>query len=589
MFPRRLLLLAGLLLVTGCTWPVRQRTNQTVCRIANQPYDVRPDNTAQISQTPADAKLTGGKPAVSGTAQNPTTAAAKPGTGTQPTPTPSASVADVERTQLGSAAGRANQLRFSDARPAAGQVPLDAGVATWLESAAGPPSTASEDGAGRPMTNGSSSPVRPASWSQSGLDESRIDVRLPLNIPNRLPGSETPIVDVPREGPALEHAIGEIYPGLPPLPVEPRMAPGPNGIPYTLTELQRIAAANSPPLRQAVAEMQTAYGRWLQSRTYANPTGTYFVDPTNNNATTGVQGFGVEQIIKTAGKQKLAAAAAQKDLENAELALRRARNDVATQVRQAYFGLLVDKETLAVTRAVARFTDDVYQLQARLAKGPGVAGYEPASLRAQAFTTRLAYQRAITTYIYDWKALVAAIGVRQMPLTQVAGRIDQFIPYYDYDQALAHVLRNHTEILTARNLVPQAKYNLKAAQVAIIPDLDISYKYARDFTVAPFGTYQQFQLQVPLAVWDRGISSPRRPRWSAPPSSNTTRNSISRIDWPTPIRTTRTISTRSNITGAISCPISCDTIVASMRAGRSTQTISTWAIWRSRSRACRRA
>ncbi|HVX11861.1 MAG TPA: TolC family protein [Pirellulales bacterium] len=499
MFRRRLLLLAGLLLVTGCTWPVRQRTNQTVCRLANQPYDVRPDNNAQISQAPTEGTLAGG---ASRGAQKPTTSATS-GIAAQPAPTTPARAVEVERKQLGSATGQQNELRFSDARPASTDLPLDAGAETWLEPPVGLPAAAKTDGGVRNASGGSPGTVRPAAWSQPALGDSRIDVRLPLSIPDRLPGSETPAVNVPDERAALAHAIEGIYPALPPLPVEPRMAPGPNGRPYTLTELQRIAAANSPPLRQAVADVQAAQGRLVQARTYVNPNGTYFVDPTNNNATTGVQGIGVEQLIKTGGKQKLAAAAVQKDLENAELALRRARNNLATQVRQAYFALLVDKETLAVTRAVAKFTDDIYQLQAQLAKGSGVAGYEPASLRAQAFTTRLAYQQAIATYIYDWKALVAAIGVRQMPLTQVAGRIDQFIPYYDYDQALAHILRNHTDILTARNMVPQAKYNLKAAQVAVIPDLDISYKYARDFTVAPFGTYQQFQIQMPLAVWDR--------------------------------------------------------------------------------------
>jgi cobalt-zinc-cadmium efflux system outer membrane protein len=421
---RWLPLLTSLLLATGCTWPVRQRTDQTVCRIANQPYDVKPDNTNQV------ARSAGGNGVRSTTNQQ----------------------------------NGPHYATIPNKVVLAAGAPVDVRTAAWLDS-----------------PDIGSVPVAPMGAGA-------------LNIPPRLPGSETPRVD---------NAEGQTYPALPPLPVEPRMLPGPDGRPYTLTELQRLAAANSPALRQAVADVQRAIGLWQQARTYANPTGTYFVDPTNNNATTGVQGIGVEQIIKTGGKQKLTAAAAYKDVENAQLALRSARNDLATKVRRAYFGLLVDKETLAVTRAVARFTDEIYQLQARLARGPDLAAYEPTSLRAQAFTTRLAYQQAIATYIYDWKALVAAVGMRQLPLTEVAGQIDRFIPYYDYDAVLAQVLRNHTDVLTARNQVPRAKYNLKLAQVAVIPDLDVSYKFARDFTVAPFGTYQQFQFQMPLAVWDR--------------------------------------------------------------------------------------
>ncbi|MGH7136018.1 MAG: TolC family protein, partial [Pirellulales bacterium] len=258
-----------------------------------------------------------------------------------------------------------------------------------------------------------------------------------------MPGSETPAVQLPAE----EDAINQLYPALPPLPLEPRMLPGPDGRPYSLSELQRIAAANSPALRQAVADVHRALGIYQQARTYANPTASYFGDPTNNNATTGVQGIGIEQVILTGGKMKLSAAAAYKNVENAQYSLRAARNDLATQVRQAYFALLVDRETLAVTRAVARFTDEIYQLSAQLLKGGTTAEYEPTALRAQANTTRLAYQQAITTYIYDWKSLVAILGLRQLPLTEVAGRIDRFIPYYDYDQVSAYVMRNHTDIL----------------------------------------------------------------------------------------------------------------------------------------------
>ena len=56
-------------------------------------------------------------------------------------------------------------------------------------------------------------------------------------------------------------------------------------------------------------------------------------------------------------------------LHNAELALKRARSDLSTQVRNAYFAVLVAKETVRVNKALAHFTDEVYQLQANLAGG----------------------------------------------------------------------------------------------------------------------------------------------------------------------------------------------------------------------------
>ena len=150
-----------------------------------------------------------------------------------------------------------------------------------------------------------------------------------------------------------------------------------------------------------------------QAWAYPNPTVAYQAQPSSDGSTPGFQGFLLDQTIKTAGKLKLQAAAQEKALENAELALKRARSDLATQVRNAYYALLVAKETVRVNKALARFTDEVYLFQEDLLeKGGQAAPYEPAALRAQAYTARLAYKQALQTYIYSWKQLVAAVGLR---------------------------------------------------------------------------------------------------------------------------------------------------------------------------------
>jgi cobalt-zinc-cadmium efflux system outer membrane protein len=350
---------------------------------------------------------------------------------------------------------------------------------------------------GRPQDDDAEAP-------EPALENRATEVRkLDLNIPPELPGSEAPRVELPKDKAELQGEINRIYPELPPLPDEPQVDPGPQGRPYTLCDLQSLAAASNPALLQAVANVDLARGNLVQAQTYSNPTLSYLFDPANNNSTSNTQGVALEQVIRTAGKQKLGVAAAQKDLDNAELALKRARSDLSTAVRNAYFTLLVDVETLVVTRALAHFTDDMYRLQTGLLRGALAAPYEPASLRAQAFSTRLAYRQAITDYVYDWKKLVATVGLRHLPLTAVAGQVDRLIPYYDYDQVLAYALQNHTDVLTAVNSLKKAQYNLKLAQVTPIPDFDVRWSLERDKAVFPFGTYNQFGVSIPLAIWDQ--------------------------------------------------------------------------------------
>ena len=174
--------------------------------------------------------------------------------------------------------------------------------------------------------------------------------RLDLNIPPEIPGSEARRIELSKEPAAKQREIERLYPALPPLVAEPTPQPGPNGRPFTLADLQRIAAVNSPQLEQAAANVETARGNMLQANAYPNPTVSYQFTPSNNGSTPGGDGVGIDQTIKTGGKLALQTAAAEMALHNAELALRRARSDLSTQVRNAYFAVLVGKETVRVNR-----------------------------------------------------------------------------------------------------------------------------------------------------------------------------------------------------------------------------------------------
>lgn len=327
-----------------------------------------------------------------------------------------------------------------------------------------------------------------------------------LTIPPGLPGAEAaPLPDLKRMSPEQrQQAVQRLYPDLPPLADQPIPVAGPNDLPYTLADLQKMAVENSPTLRQAASDVKAAEGNLVQAKTYSNPTiAPFYLQPNNNNAAAGAPGVFLQQPISTFGKKKMQVAAAQKQLENAQLALRRARFDLSTNVRNAYFALIVAQETMRVNRALARFTDEIYRLYVGYLAAGQVGSYEPAPLRAQAYTNRLAYKQAINNYIYAWKTLVAALGLPHLPLTEVSGRVDRLIPYYDYDRVLAYVLANHTDVRTAQNGVAIAEYNYKLAQITPFGDFDLQYGVNKEVTVAPFLYYNTFMIGMPLPIFDQ--------------------------------------------------------------------------------------
>ena len=187
----------------------------------------------------------------------------------------------------------------------------------------------------------------------------------------------------------------------------------------------------------------------------------------------------------------------------AELALKQTRYALATTIRGDFYTLLVAKETVRVNRGLAHFTDEIFRLQADLLGGGFAASHEPTALRSQAFIVRLGYKQAIANYIYAWKQLVADMGLRQLPLCDVAGQVDRVIPYYDYDEVLAHVLRNHTNVLTARANIDAARYGLKLARVTPVPDIDVTAWLFKEHMIQPFQNYFMVQLGIPFPIWDR--------------------------------------------------------------------------------------
>jgi cobalt-zinc-cadmium efflux system outer membrane protein len=324
-----------------------------------------------------------------------------------------------------------------------------------------------------------------------------------LTIPQAVPGSETALVKLPAERAASAEAIRRLFPPLPPLPEEPVPLPGPDGRAYTLEDLQRIAAENSPALRQAAADVETAKGLLIQAGLYPNPTVAYLTSPNANNTASTSLGFLYDQVIKTAGKLRIQSASALMGLFNAQLALKRARFDLATTIRGDYYTLLVARETVRVNRALSQFTDEIYRLQADLLGGGFAASHEPAALRSQAFVVRLSYRQAIASYVGAWKELVADMGLKQLPLSAVAGEVDRLIPYYEYDAILAHVLHTHTDVLAARNTLRGAQYDLKLAQVTPIPDVDVTGSLWKEHQIFPLQNYYQIGVSIPFPLWDR--------------------------------------------------------------------------------------
>jgi cobalt-zinc-cadmium efflux system outer membrane protein len=332
----------------------------------------------------------------------------------------------------------------------------------------------------------------------------------PIPVPPEVPGADVPPIDLRKLTPAQrQEAIDRLLPPLPAPGGNPQPFPSQIGRPLELSDLQSLAMANSPLIKQAAADVQAARGAMIQAGAYPNPNIGFEGDaigqgnaPTER-VTPGQLGGFVEQTIKTKGKLRLARAAAEEDLRNSEYALRRAQLDVMTQVRGGYFAVLAARENMRVALAFARFNEEVYRIQVGQLRGGEVAAYEPLQFRALAVQARATLAQARHRYVSAWKQLTAAMGVPGLPPAPLAGSLDMPIPTYRYDDVATRVLARHTDVLTARATLERARYNLRLAQVTPCPDIDVRVVVQKDYTGDPHNVMTGVQVGGPVPVWNR--------------------------------------------------------------------------------------
>jgi cobalt-zinc-cadmium efflux system outer membrane protein len=325
-----------------------------------------------------------------------------------------------------------------------------------------------------------------------------------LEVPPDIPGANAPPVRVPLREPGREaerdKIIAELYGAVPKLPPDPVPTVGAR---LGLADLQQRAVAQHPTIRQAVNAVESARGAALQAGLPPNPSFGFEADNVGTGGTAGYQGGKYEQLIKTAGKLKLAQQAALMDVVNAQVALRRAQIDLAAQVRGAYFGVLVAEENLRLNHALTRFADAIYQVQVDQVRGTQAAAFEPMPLRALAEQARLALVVAQNRYQAAWRQLAAAVGDPDLGPTPLVGSAAMADPGYEYDALRNRILSEHTDLITAANTIVKDRYNLRLAQVTPIPDISLKLVVQKDYTAPPFNTTANVEIGVPIPVWDR--------------------------------------------------------------------------------------
>ena len=265
-----------------------------------------------------------------------------------------------------------------------------------------------------------------------------------------------------------------------------------------------MALRQNPLVHQAMADVQAARGAAIQAGALPNPSVSFQEDNVNTGGTAGYQGVGISQTIPTGGKLALARRAANVEVQNAELTLRRTRNELVTQVRSNYYAVLVARERIKVNRALSEFAEKVYRAQIGRTKTGQAAPYEPLQLRVLVLQARAQLIQSQNEYGAAWRRLAATLSTPEMCPVELAGDVNISVPNLDQQAAWQWICDHHTNLIIAQNGVAKSQHLLQLAKMTPwIPDINVDASIQHDNTVAPYGTAYNLHAGIPIPLFDR--------------------------------------------------------------------------------------
>jgi cobalt-zinc-cadmium efflux system outer membrane protein len=280
----------------------------------------------------------------------------------------------------------------------------------------------------------------------------------------------------------------------------------------TLEQAQKIAGDSNPTLRQAEAEIRAAKARQQQSGLYPNPTVAYTGDEIRGGSVGGgKQGFFIQQTVATGGKLSLSREVFGKELKLAEIEAEEQKMRVQSAVKMAFLRVLAAQELLYARRDMAAIAQDATETQRRLMNTGQADKTEVLEAEVEAQRMRMSARMQENTLREEWRSLAAVIGQPDLPLTTVAGDLENGWPEVNEEEAVEAIAKESPAVRIAETAEARAQSVLGRARREAIPDVQLraGMEYNNDqLGSAPFAKgwegIAEVAVQIPLFNRNQG-------------------------------------------------------------------------------------
>ena len=268
---------------------------------------------------------------------------------------------------------------------------------------------------------------------------------------------------------------------------------------FGLDDFLNLSLDRNPGLRQSGLEIDAAQGRALQAGMYPNPTISVGGEEIGRRG--GIQTFPqLSQEIVRGGKLGLSRAVAEREVDQAQLALLRQRNALFTSVRLGYYEVLAVQKRIEVLDELAKLATQAFENAEKLFKQQQIAELDLLPFQVELERLRADTAAARRELAAAWGRLAATVGSPEMPAARVFGSLESPLPEYTLESARATMLEVHPEVRIAQVGITRAQLAVQREQAQVVPNVTLAGGIY-DFNDRE--NQATYQVSVPIPVWNR--------------------------------------------------------------------------------------
>jgi len=269
--------------------------------------------------------------------------------------------------------------------------------------------------------------------------------------------------------------------------------------PARLEDFEQTALESHPQLVAAANAIQVAEGKAWQARLYPNPQ-VSAGSPQLGGDESQYQAF-LSQDILTGKKKRLDQAAACQEVEQARLALTRARFEVLTTVRRRFYEGLAAQNRVAVLDDLVKLAARSNEIGQALFKGGEGTKTDTLLLEIELHRAEVALVNAQTGFEALKRRLAAASGTPGMPITTLYGDLAAESLRLEFDQAQEDAAYLNAQTGIAQVEAERARIMHRRAVVEPYPTFNLMGGYMRQLQgIRDMG---MFQVTMSVPLWDR--------------------------------------------------------------------------------------